>query len=62
MKAYLERFTKWFNRMPSHSGALWEDRFKSIIVESGMASRTVAAYIDLNPVPAGLAEDLANYR
>jgi hypothetical protein len=27
MKSLLERFTKWFNRMHSRSGTLWEDRF-----------------------------------
>ena len=48
MKSLLERFTKWFNGKHSRSGTLWEDRFKSVIVESGVAARTMAAYIDLN--------------
>jgi putative transposase len=62
MKSLLERFTKWFNRMHSRTGTLWEDRFKSVIVESGIAARTMAAYIDLNPVRAGMVKDPANYR
>jgi putative transposase len=62
MKSLLERFTKWFNRTHSRSGHLWEDRFKSVIVESGVAARTIAAYIDLNPVRAGMVEDPADYR
>ena len=62
MKSLLERFTKWFNRTHSRSGTLWEDRFKSVIVESGTAARTIAAYIDLNPVRAGMAKDPADYR
>ena len=62
MKSLLERFTKWFNRMHSRAGHLWEDRFKSVIVESGTAARTIAAYIDLNPVRAGIVEDPADYR
>jgi len=62
MKSLLERFTKWFNRMHSRSGTLWEDRFKSVIVESGQAARTMAAYIDLNPVRAGMVSDPADYR
>jgi REP element-mobilizing transposase RayT len=62
MKALLERFTKWFNRTHSRSGTLWEDRFKSVIVESGTAARTMAAYIDLNPVRAGMVKDPADYR
>jgi putative transposase len=62
MKSLLERFTKWFNRTHSRSGTLWEDRFKSVIVESGAAARTMAAYIDLNPVRAGMVKDPADYR
>ena len=62
MKSLLERFTKWFNRMHSRSGTLWEERFKSVIVESGTAARTMAAYIDLNPVRAGMVKDPADYR
>jgi hypothetical protein len=62
MKSLLERFTKWFNRTHSRTGTLWEDRFKSVIVESGTAARTMAAYIDLNPVRAGMVADPAEYR
>jgi putative transposase len=41
---------------------LWEDRFKSVIVEDGVAAKTIAAYIDLNPVRAGMVGDPADYR
>jgi hypothetical protein len=62
MKSLLERFTKWFNRTHQRSGTLWEDRYKSVIVEDGIAARTMAAYIDLNPVRAGMVADPADYR
>ncbi len=62
MKSLLERFTKWFNSKHKRSGHLWEDRFKSVIVEDGVAARTMAAYIDLNPVRAGMVADPAEYR
>ena len=62
MKALLIRFTRWFNRTHERSGTLWEERFKSVIVESGIAARTMAAYIDLNPVRAGMVADPADYR
>ena len=62
MKTLLQRFTSWFNRTHERTGTLWEQRYKSVIVESGDAARTVAAYIDLNPVRAGMAEDPAEYR
>jgi hypothetical protein len=41
---------------------LWEERFKSVIVESGVAARTMAAYMDLNPVRAGMVADPADHR
>jgi len=62
MKGLLQRFSQWFNRTHSRSGVLWEDRFKSVIVEDGVAARTIAAYIDLNPMRAGMVKDPADYR
>jgi putative transposase len=62
MKTVLQRFTRWFNSLRQRSGTLWEERFKSVIVESGTAARTMAAYIDLNPVRAGMVADPAEYR
>ena len=62
MKGLLIRFTRWFNRSHSRTGTLWEERFKSVIVESGVTARTIAAYIDLNPVRAGMVADPADYR
>ena len=62
MKTLMQRFTKWFNRTHARTGNLWEDAFKSVIVEDGMAAKTMAAYIDLNPVRAGMVKDPADYR
>jgi hypothetical protein len=62
MKTLMQRFTKWFNRTHSRTGNLWEDAFKSVIVEDGVAAKTIAAYIDLNPVRAGMVKDPAEYR
>jgi REP element-mobilizing transposase RayT len=62
MKGLLQRFSQWFNRTHERTGTLWEDRFKSLIVEDGVAARTIAAYIDLNPVRAGMVKDPAGYR
>ena len=62
MKGLLQRYTQWHNRMHQRRGRLWEDRFKSVIVQDGTAARTMAAYIDLNPVRAGMVKDPAEYR
>lgn len=62
MKIVKQRFTQWFNKKHQRSGTLWEDRFKSSLVEDGHAARVVAAYIDLNPLRAGMVEDPRHYR
>ena len=62
MKALLQRFSRWFNTNHQRTGTLWESRFKSVLVEDGMAAQTMAAYIDLNPVRAGMVVDPADYR
>jgi len=62
MKTLKQRFTRWFNRQHARTGTLWEERFKSVLVESGHAARTMAAYIDLNPVRAKMVDDPKDYR
>jgi len=56
------RFTRWFNRRHDRDGHLWGAKFRSLLVEGGLATRAVAAYIDLNPVRAGIVKDPADYR
>jgi hypothetical protein len=56
------RFTKWYNWRKHRDGCLWAQKFRSVLVEGGLAARTVAAYIDLNPVRAGIVEDPKDYR
>ena len=63
IKEVKERFSRWFNKRRGRRGTLWMDRFKSVLVEGkGEPLRTMAAYIDLNPVRAGLVEDPKDYR
>jgi len=56
------RFAQSFNRRHKRYGTLWAERFKSVLLEGGRAVATVAAYIDLNPVRAGLCSDPKEYR
>ncbi|MFT5106671.1 MAG: putative transposase [Verrucomicrobiales bacterium] len=63
MKTLKQKFTGWFNRKYDREGTLWERRFKSVLVEgSWNCLLTVAAYIDLNAVRAGLVDDPKDYR
>jgi REP element-mobilizing transposase RayT len=63
MKLLKQRFTQWYNVRMGRKGTLWEDRFKSVLVEgAGQTLQAMAAYIDLNPVRAGLVGDPKDYR
>jgi hypothetical protein len=63
MKTVKQRFTTWYNKSHQRFGPLWADRFKSVLVQgAGNPLQTMAAYIDLNPVRAGIVDDPKNYR
>ena len=63
MKELKQRFSRWYNRHSGRFGTLWAERFKSLLVEDSPGPvRTVAAYIDLNPVRAGIVPDPKDYR
>jgi putative transposase len=63
MKLLKQRFSVWFNRTHNRYGTLWAERFKSVLVEGeGKILETMAAYIDLNAVRAGLVSDPKDYR
>ncbi|MCC5841314.1 MAG: hypothetical protein JJT96_14445, partial [Opitutales bacterium] len=62
MREVKTRFTLWYNQEHGTVGTFWAERFRSVIVEADTAAqRMVAAYIDLNPVRAGLVEDAGGY-
>jgi hypothetical protein len=63
MKEFKQRFSRWYNRQTGRFGTLWAERFTSVLVENSPETlRIVAAYIDLNPVRAGLVQDPKDYR
>jgi putative transposase len=63
LKLLKQRFSIWFNKRHRRFGTLWAERFKSVLVEQQPhVLEWMAAYIDLNPVRAGLTEDPKDYR
>jgi REP element-mobilizing transposase RayT len=63
MKCLKQRFSIWYNKTHGRFGTFWSERFKSLLVESNNESlRIVSAYIDLNPVRAGIVNDPKEYR
>jgi putative transposase len=65
MKLLKQRFTMWHNHQHRTRGTLWTERFKSVLVEAREGAHNplllVAAYIDLNPVRAGVVTEAKDY-
>ncbi|MCB1647390.1 MAG: transposase [Pseudomonadales bacterium] len=60
---YLGRlYVRRFNYNYSRSGGLFEDRFKSSLVQEEPYLITCLRYIELNPVRAGMVSDPGDYR
>jgi REP element-mobilizing transposase RayT len=55
-------FSRFYNRRHNRRGFFWGERFKSVIVEKGETLINCLAYIDLNPVRAGLVTRPEDYR
>ena len=55
-------FTRYYNKRHNRRGYFWGDRFKSVIVEKGETLINCLAYIDLNPLRAGLVDRPEDYR
>jgi putative transposase len=63
MKTVKQRFTQSFNKRHGRKGTLWEERFKSVLVEGSQgALSAIATYIDRNAVRAGIVSDAKDYR
>jgi putative transposase len=55
-------FARYYNRRHNRRGYFWGDRFKSVIVDKGETLVNCLAYIDLNPLRAGLVDRPEAYR
>jgi hypothetical protein len=55
-------FARYYNRKHNRRGYLWGDRFKSVIVDKGETLINCLAYIDLNPLRAGIVSRPEDYR
>ena len=64
MKDLQQGFTRWFNRSGGvpRRGHLWQERFKSTLLEGGRATWDCWKYIEMNPVRAHMVQDAADYR
>lgn len=61
-KTLKQGFSTWYNKRKDRKGTLWMERFGSTITEdSPRSAMAMAAYVDLNPVRAGLVDDPKDY-
>jgi putative transposase len=61
MQSVGRRYVRYFNDRTRRSGTLWEGRYKSTLIQTDAYLLTCMAYIDLNPVRAGMVAQPADY-
>jgi putative transposase len=62
MKNLGQRYVQAINRRWQRSGPLWEGRYKACLVDTNMYALNCQAYIERNPVRAGMVRHPAEYR
>ncbi|MCM8526310.1 MAG: transposase [Lentisphaeraceae bacterium] len=63
MREVQGEFSKWFNKSRPYKrkGSLWEDRFKSQLIESDVYLWGCIKYLEMNPVRAGITQNPEEY-
>jgi len=61
MQAVGRSYVRYFNDLQSRTGTLWEGRYRSTLIETDRYLLACMAYIDLNPVRAGMVAEAFDY-
>ena len=61
MQSVGRRYVRYFNDRQKRSGTLWEGRYRSTLIQAERYLLACMAYIDLNPVRAGMVELARDY-
>lgn len=61
MQAVGRRYVRYFNDSQGRTGTLWEGRYRSTLIETERYLLACMAYLDLNPVRAGLVKEASAY-
>ena len=61
MQAVGRSYVRYFNQLQNRSGTLWEGRYRSTVIQADSYLMPCMAYIDLNPVRAGLVTEAKDY-
>jgi putative transposase len=61
MQAVGRSYVRYFNDLHGRTGSLWEGRYRSTLIETESYLLTCMAYLDLNPVRAGVVGRAQDY-
>jgi len=61
MQAVGRRYVRYFNDTQKRSGTLWEGRYRSTVIQAERYLLPCMAYMDLNPVRAGVVAQARDY-
>lgn len=61
MQAVGRRYVRYFNDAQARTGTLWEGRYRSTVIQAERHLLACMAYLDLNPVRAGMVVEPADY-
>lgn len=61
MQALGRSYVRYFNNRHGHSGTLWEGRYRSTVLQSPRYALAGMAFLDLNPVRAGVVQRSSDY-
>jgi putative transposase len=61
MQAIGRSYVRYFNNLHTRSGSLWEGRYRSTLIQTDRYLLACMAYIDLNPVRAGMTASALDY-
>ncbi|MFH1577971.1 MAG: transposase [Candidatus Omnitrophota bacterium] len=61
MQGITQTYTIWFNKKYIKVGRLWQNRFKSMLIQRDKYLLDCLKYIELNPVRAQMASSPTNY-
>lgn len=62
IKRLSSSYVRWYNKKYERCGHLFQERFKSEVVENDVYFLTVLRYIHQNPIKAGIANEIDAYR
>ena len=61
MQSVGRAYVRYFNKRHGRTGTLWEGRYRSTLIQTDRYLLACMAYIDLNPVRAGMVAQAADY-